>query len=430
MSTTKQLLKQLKNRDPEQRILAIKKLAKLRSRDALPQLARMAGDDKDPKVRDIAQKAGAYILDQTGGKPKTQSSRAEIPDDTPPEAEYDKKGKLVKVAVGDDDKAKADALVDEAMSMKDRNQISKAMKSLSKALAINPNLREDPYFLSLAEAVTDLPGEDGIAKLYSKKMRNEITQKEIDDRKQQRLKDHDELVSRTSWTDVGFDLTLFAIIASVMSVVVGVLVVQSAQGYVDRIAQNAEDVTTARTLGNVVTTPDDSTDIRYYLESDDEGEPILFSLATYDAGFLETATELGDTELLVILGLGLAIGVSSAIQLAILNVITHLVSSKMLSGAGNIRYLMHKNTSLLMNRTVLYGIILGLGAVIIFSSGGGVILQIIGGVVGLFSLFVTFKLISIVGNAYDFGFVKGFVATSIASTVVSLLVGVGMIFVM
>ena len=430
MSTTKQLIKQLKNRDPEQRIIAIKKLAKLRSRDALPQLARMAGDDKDPKVRDMAQKAGAYILDQTGGKPKTQSSRTDASSEAPPEAEYDKKGKLVKVAVSDEDHDKANALVNEAMTMKDRDQLAKSMKTLSKALALNPNLRDDPYFLSLTEAVTGLNGEEGIAKLYNKKMRDEITQKEVDDRKQQRLKEHDEVVSKTSWTDVGFDLVLFAIIASIVSVVVGVLVVQSAQGYIDRLEQNAEDVSTARSLGNVVTNPDDSTDIRYYLETDDEGEPILFTLATYDFSFWETARELGQTEFLVVLGIGLAIGVGSAVQLAILNAVTHFVSSKVLRGVGNIRYLMHKNTSLLMNRTVLYGIILGLGAIVIFGSGGGLIMQIIGGVVALFSLLVTFKIVSIVGNAYDFGFVKGFVATSIASTVVTLIVGVGMIFVM
>ena len=431
MSTTKQLLKQLKKRDSKERIIAIKKLAKIKSRDALPQLARMAGDDKDPEVRDIAQKAGAYILSQVGGsKPKTQSKRPVQSEEIPPEAEYDNKGKLVRVSVSDADKAKANMLLDEAMTLKDRNQIVKAMKALSKALVVNPNVREDSYFITLAETITGLTGEESIQKLYNKKMRDEITQQEVNDRQKIRLAEHDEVVSKTSWTDVGFDLTLFAIIASVVSVIVGVLVVQGAQGYVNGIIQNATDVGTAANIGNTITNPDDSSDIRYWLETNDAGDPIYFALRSYDPSFYNTAADFGDTELLVVVGLGLAIGVGSAVALAILNTITHFVSSTILSGVGNIRYLMHKNTSLLINRTVLYGVLLGIGSVIVFSSGGGIVMQVFGGIVALFSVFVIFKLISTVGSSYDFGFAKGFVATSIASTVLSLIIGAGIIFVL
>ena len=428
MSTTKQLLKQLKNRDPQERIMAIKKLAKIRSRDALPKLARMAGDDKDPEVRDIAQKAGAYILSQLGGsKPKSQSKRTQT-DEAPPEAEYDDKGKLVRVNVSDEDKAKANMLIDEAMTLKDRNQIVKAMKALSKALIVNPNVREDSYFITLAETITGLTGEESIQKLYNKKVRDEITQKEVDDRKKIRLAEHDEVVSKTSWADVGFDLTLFAIIASIVSVVVGILIVQGGQGYVDGINQNAADVRSAIDIGNTITNPDDTSDVRYWLETDDAGDPIYFSLRSYDLDFYTMAADLGGTELLVIIGIGLAIGVGSAVALAILNTVTHFVSSKILSGVGNIRYLMHKNTSLLINRAILYGVLLGIGSVIIFSSGGGIVMQGFGGIIALFSAFVIFKLVSTVGSSYDFGFMKGFVATSIASTVVSLIVAVGVIF--
>lgn len=421
MSNTKQLLRQLKDRDPQKRIYAIKRLAKAKERAALEPLARMAGDDKDANVREMARKAGAYILQETGGLETSNG-------DKPPERRVDKKGKPIKVAVDEDEQARAEALMNDAMSLIMNQQVSKAMKVLSKALAINPNLQYESYFMSLAEQASGAEGTDAIDQLYDDKLRANIDNQQAAERRQKRLQEHAETTSQASWKDVGFDLALFAVLTTMMVLIVGILTVQSARNYVDKVDTNRANARQASSLGQFRINPDDDTDIRYWVDRNEEG-PIWFKEMTPDWGFYNTAEDIGEIDVLVIFGVSLGAGIVSALLLALMGEITHVVSAKVLRGVGTPTYLMHNVTGIFINRAVLLGFIAGVASIIVFNAGGGLVLQIFGGVLALVVVFSVLKVVMTVGNAYDFGFAKGMIATSAGSAVIAGIVGMGAIFV-
>lgn len=422
MVTTKQLLKQLKDRDPAKRISAIKALARAKERDALMQLARMAGDDKDAEVRQIARKAGSYILSETGGLANDVTTSAKT--DAPPPKLTDDKGKLIKVKISDEDEAKASVLMEEAMSYQMRGQRAKTLRSLAKALALNPNLRDDSYFLSLAEDTTGKEGEEAIDLLYDEGTHKRVNKAVHETRLQKRIDEHNEETSKATWADVTFDMGLYFVISAVAAIILGFVITQSAQGYVNRIETNWANVA----ISTRVVNPEDSTDVRFWFERDEAGDPIYFKLAEPDMSFFGNAQQIAATSVVNIFIAGLVFAFASTFLLGLMNGVVHLVAAKILSGSGRSPYLMHKVTGLFINRTVVLGIVFGVATLAIFGAGGGMVLQIFGGIIGLVLLLVVFKLINTVGQAYDFGFAKGMMATSAGSMVVALIVGLGVIF--
>ncbi|MEQ8671912.1 MAG: HEAT repeat domain-containing protein [Aggregatilineales bacterium] len=424
MTTTKQLLKQLKDRDPAKRLSAIKALARDKERQALQQLARMAGDDKDAEVRQMARKAGSYILAQTGGLGADTATTSAASISSPPPKMVDDKGKFIKVKVSDEDKAKASAFLEEAMSYQINGNRAKTLRSLAKALVIDPNMRDDSFFTSLAEDATGMEGEEAIQQLYDEGTHKRVNQAVHESRLQKRVDEHSEETSKATWADVVFDMGLYFVISTVAAIILGFIITQSAQGYIDGIETNWSNVSIATRVVN----PDDSTDVRYWLERDEEGDPIYFKQAYPDMTFFANAQQIAATTVATILMASAGFGLASTFLLGLMNGVVHLVAAKMLSGVGRSPYLMHKVTGLFINRTIILGILVGIASLVIFGSGGGMVMQIFAGVIGLVLLLVLFKLISTVGQAYDFGFMKGMMATSAGSMVVAVIVGLGVVF--
>ena len=429
MASTKKYLKQLKDRDADKRLSAIKALARAKERDALVQLARMAGDDKDASVRDMARKAGSYILKETGGMESgTVASTEEQNFNAPPPRQVDKKGKLLRLNIDDADEKAARALLDDALSYHTNGQTAKTMRSLAKALVLNPNLRGDSYFTSLAEEATGISGEAAVQMLYDDNKRENANQKSQKMKSSKRAERHHSEISSATWADVVFDMGLYFAISTVAAIIVGFIVVQSAQSYVNSIETNWSNWNIAG-LAQQVVDEDDPTNIQRWVERDEEGDRILFSYAQPDISFFNRAQDIANTEVAMIFMVGLGIGLAGTMILGIMNGVTHLVSAKVLSGVGTSPYLMHRVTGLFINRSVIVGVVAGVSAILVFGAGGGLILQIFGGVIALVVLTIVFKWIATVGQAYDFGFMKGMVATSAGSGVVALIVGLTMIFV-
>lgn len=147
---SRQDVKQLRDRNPEKRRIAIKNVARDKDRNALKQLAFMAGDDPDPTIRELARKAGVYIRQQIG----------ELP---PPE----KNGKAARIAVDPRNEQAAQREMSSAMSFQMNGDDLKATKALQKAISLNPNLRQDSYFVSLCEAISEEEGEAAVAEVLN-----------------------------------------------------------------------------------------------------------------------------------------------------------------------------------------------------------------------------------------------------------------------
>lgn len=153
---SKQDIKQLRDRDPQKRKIAIKRLARDVDRSALRQLAIMAGDDPEPELRKLARNAGVYIRQQLG----------EIPVDDDDKGKKDKSDtSSKKFIVSQRNITAAQNEVNAAMTYQIAEDEEKTVKSLQKALALNPNLRHDDYFVSLCESIMGKSGQEAVEAL-------------------------------------------------------------------------------------------------------------------------------------------------------------------------------------------------------------------------------------------------------------------------
>lgn len=403
-ASSKQLLRQLKDKDPVKRKAAIKALARAKDRNALKQLAWMSGDDRDPEVRELALKAGQYILHETGGLQQESSG--------PPPVKLDKKGRPVRVAVSPEDKKQAEELLNVAMNAHQQGDVGKAMRSLAKALNTDPNLRTDSYFASLAESATGLEGAEAVDKLYSRDAQTEAEQVHTEARRREHDAAHQEKISAFGWKDVGLDATLLVVISVLAFIVVGFLAMQSAQGYIDNVYNNWDAVQEAQLAGRYVADPEDDAYGMYYEEElDDMDNPVYFSAIEPDVQFWNTANNVSEANAGAILGGGVGVGVAFGIMCVLMTAIIHIISS-LTGGKGSITYTGHAVLGLMVNRAVVLAIVAGAGTFLIFSSGGGDMITIVMVIVGLILAQMLLKLLARLIDAYDYAMPQAVMATA------------------
>ena len=145
----KQLVKELEHRDARRRKKAIETLGKTNEPAAIKLLLAVSRQDADTGLRELALKSAqalnpqlveTLIAEKT--QPKKPSTRLT------PEQEASKK------------RAKATAEI--ASSYHNSGNEVEALKYLSRAIMIYPDIREDGYFMNIVQSIT---GEDGDAGL-------------------------------------------------------------------------------------------------------------------------------------------------------------------------------------------------------------------------------------------------------------------------
>lgn len=192
------IIQLLDSPDVERRKKAVMALAKTKDREALPYLARVYKNDKDPEVRDLARKGGVYIkkhmeeataVQETsyddGGyayEEEDYSSGGYGYDDDAADDRYDSRLRYYdeeedveeaeteeddlpmpsEIHVTPADVSRAQSYVDQAMDWNVRGNNEKAAQLLQRALRINPRLMHDSYTLSLAATVTGVGGDEAM----------------------------------------------------------------------------------------------------------------------------------------------------------------------------------------------------------------------------------------------------------------------------
>ena len=386
-------MKMLRDRDAAKRKVAIKRVAKAKNKNALKQLARMVADDPDSEVRSLAQKAGVYIRQQIGELPQQQ------------------KVKDGEVYVSDKDKDAAQKELDSAMTHQINEDRGRMMSSMRKALALNPNLRQDTYFVSLAESATGETGTAAVAMLGDVERQERIEQEEKRLKRDQNISEHWDEVSAKSWQDVTFDLTLYFIIVAIGTMLGTFIVIQSATAFIDRLEENVALWQTSAV--------------------DDEGNPI--ELIEVEQSFRELSDALESIPFAFVFGYGLGYGFSSVVALLIMAAITHFTAKIIFSGAGSIQYLLHRWTTLYSIRTIVVYFLGYILIALMFSEGGlGFVVAIPALVILIVVLITLFQSITLVGKSYNFGFMKSLVAfgvgaitVTILSSLISAVTGVG-----
>lgn len=172
----------LKNPDAAKRKAAIQALARSKDTEAIAYLERVADNDSDASIRDIAEKAIVYINRNNPDnstppqlEPKRQTSTGSVtpfvgssasssPISNPLDDYGDSNsGGFMRVSAADEERARR--LLGTALDANMRGQNAKATKAVIDAFKVNPNLKDDAYARGVASTATGLHAAEAVVKV-------------------------------------------------------------------------------------------------------------------------------------------------------------------------------------------------------------------------------------------------------------------------
>lgn len=430
-----ELIRQLQDPDPETRRNAIRALGRSKNPAALKPLAAIVQSDPDPELREYARKAGQYIRQQTQRQTRPriepfEKAEAHVEpdaDELSPMQRYQKlleserqvieqrqreqerenttirplheddvasteppgprtasgvllvRGRQYNVTKIDQDRAKQ--YVDAALSLNIGGDNARAMKSLTDAISLNPNLINDSYFNNIATVVTGLDGDAALQMIVDRNERKRFTDSAVRERKDRRVEEHMSEARQATWTDVTFELVVYSLIVIIGPVLAVLVTSESAKSLVANFDQISSE-----------------------LPEQLQGAQAVF-----------TNMSLGG-----LLPIGIVSGISGVLSLLLQTVLIHF-SATWLGGTGTWRHLIRVLIGF-YNKwlPVLFFILYITIAFAFISAFSPVILCLVLVLVGL-SLYVSFKTSGKIGEAYDFGAGKGCLALVISFLVIGLI---------
>lgn len=405
-----ELIAQLESFDPEQRRRAIIALGRSGDLEALPHLAQVFRTDPDPQLRELARKAGIHIrdLNQARRDAPNASASAEaqkrsvirplsgaeelVKPDASPSAEQAAEDRRTYTGpvrgrdyeVSREDRERARSYLDSALTLNMRGDNARAMKSLAAALKYNPNLINDAYFNSIVATVTGLEGDGAIQMVLDSNQRQNFVRTQQEKKKNERVSRHLDEAQRSTWESVLFELILYALIVVVGSVLMILVAVETANAFGANIAGEA--------IWLEATTPD-IVALRGALV------PLMAIAAVVSALF------------------GIA---GLVIQL----VFVHYAATLILGGVGTFRHLLGTVLAF-FNRTLPFIFILSYVLLAFtFISGGSPVVLCLFLPLMLLNFWVAFKTVAKIGEAYDFGFVRGCGALLISGIFIGIINGI------
>lgn len=367
-----QTIRHLESSNPKERFTAIKQVARSKDVTALKKLSQIAAEDPDEQIRDVAAKAIAYI--KADSRATTAAKKAEI-------------------VVTPKDEARAKNFVDSAISYQISGERDKALKELAKALKANPHLEKDPFFKSVLEETTGMMGDDALAMVRNPDEIKAVASSERKQKKERRQEEHLKEVQRSRWASVMMDLAIFAFLSIVLTFFLLALTGQSAQGYLAGVAAAQQ----AFRNGEIEEAP--------------EIDPV----------FMETAAQYTNLTIPFSLTVALITGVTGVISLLVNLLFTHIAARFIFGGQATFPHLIYKVVSFYNTRLpILYGIMF-LTIVLTFAVGGGIIPFVGSGAISLYSFFLFFNTVGRIGEAYDFGTLKGCLSSIIGSVILGII---------
>ncbi len=419
------LIRQLYDPDPNIRRAAIIALGKTKNADALRPLAEVVLKDSDPELRELARKAGVYIRRELNVEPDPQLPRrrravsSDPPTDPQPPAER-RRGAIFlepqederaagskkqeeeelppgvgarpvrgkKYAVPKETRERARQYTEAALNDSLNNRRDRAMKNLTEALSLDPNLINDDYYNNVAASVTGLPAFEAIESIINPQTRIRFIGEAKEEVKQKRIDTHMEQVRETNATDLGFELVIFALILFLGPLLVGIVGVQAFSGFLNTVVE---------TNAAAINQPPLDPSIREMQEALN-----AFSVAS-----------------LIVPSLGSM--VSGVVSIVLQMGIVHLLATRVFSGHATY---IHALTTVLRfyNRwfPILFAII-GFGALIAAFAGASFVALcpafiLIGAIA-----FVVFRTAGKIGEAYGFGAAIGCFALILSGILLAML---------
>jgi hypothetical protein len=376
MAVDARLLKQISHNDPKQRRKAIVALADSRDLDGLNSLEKVAQNDPDPKLRDLATRAAKHL--------KAQVEKA-VALAANPTAE-------APIRVSEKQMARGRAYLDEAMSLVVAKDNGKATKALAKALEADPSLKEDSYFQSLASNLFNASVEESIRRLTSSEARTDHIKREEAGKVQKRKDTHSAKAREIGWASVAFDVIIYAVVAAAIAffapLVYSQLISRAAiyQAELSPEKYESETVKISRQME------------RAMLEFQEGGVGQLVVPALLN-------------------------GVVSGGFMLVLGGLIHLLATRIFKGNGTMPFMMSQLVpfySLMMPVFFIWScIVMGM-----ISIGAGLIGLLCVPLMALASIVVFFKSAGRIGEAYDFGAAKGCLSLVIGGFALTLVGGI------
>lgn len=433
-----QLIQQLKDPDPAVRRNAIRELGRSKNPTALRSLAVIIHEDPDPELREYARKAGQYIRQQMQKQtrpriePFQKSSSEDIDlDPDSPTARYKRlleserrlveerqrqqerdnvvtqpvveqetetskepdgprtasgvllvRGRKYTVSKPDQDRAKQ--YIDAALSLNIDGNNAKAMSSLAQAISLNPNLINDGYFNNVAAAVTGADGDAALQLIVDRNERKRFTESAVREQKERRVEEHMSEAKQATWTDVGFEITLFMLIVIIGPVLALLVTSESSKNLIVNLAEDSE--------------------LRAALQP----------LVDYLSGTS-------------IIGFAVVSGISGIISLLIQTALVHY-SAKFLGGTGTWRHLIRVLIGFYNKWLPILFFLSYITIAFAFFSQFSPVVLCFTVVLVILSLYVSSQTSGKIGEAYDFGAGKGCL-TLVISSLVILVINAGIGFV-
>lgn len=399
-------ISQLKSPNPKTRFEAVKQAARARDESALRTLSIMAASDPDPQVRAAAAKAEQYIRQRAvvpaAGPAGNAHSAALAADD----AAADKPKRKQREA-SEADIARARGYVETALTCQTNNERAKALKAMSRALELHPGIINDNYFRSVLDEITGLSGADSLALLTDSSEQRRIAATEAQLKKEKKAQGHLGEVQKTTWASASMDLIIYTMILIFGGLILVIAFSQTAASIRPAWQEAQRTYNEALARGETARPP----------ERPSEALEIADQI---------TAMNIGLPHAIVF---GLVLGVSGVIGVLLQLAATHVVARFVFGGNGTLPYLIYRVVSFYNSRLPIVMFLLIVAVVALVSGTSGLYLALMG-VLTIFSVYMSFTVLSRIGQAYDFGLVRGCLAWSIGSVLLSVVMSLPMSLVM
>lgn len=356
------LVEMLDSADPEDRIFAVKAMAKSKDPEYLEYLAIVYKTDDNPQVKQLALKAGKYIKKVAAEEEWTGG------DEEYDEAYEDDDEEEVPVSAMNEQRAQS--FVEQAMNLNLQSKNEKAAEMLAKAFHLNPNLTHDTYTVGLAASVTGYSDEMAVSYL---------TSDEFGKGKKKRSGGGSD---ETTWEEALIDLAVYWVVNAGVAVVSTLLL---SRALTDLAANSGYS-------------PSDFTDLNPLIGAD-----IIFVLV---AGFLGSLFQV--------------------VGLLIYYAAIHFAATSLFAGDGSFKGLIHKTANYLIVVVVVFsitGFIQQYNTVALFltEDGGNTALAGISAAISFFGgIAAMFWFSSLIGQNYGFGAGKG--CASVIAGIIGLVV--------
>jgi hypothetical protein len=280
-----------------------------------------------------------------------------------------------------EDRERASRNLESALTVFMRGDKAKAMKLLTEALSLNPNLINDNYFNSVAANVTGLDGDGAIQMIVDAGQRSEFVKTASKQAKTERVDKHLSTIEESTWGAVGYEVVIYGLIVTVGPLLFFLILTQFLQGVLTNLSGDPE----------------------------------------FAAALPPELTNFTGINFGILFLICLIAGGSSILGVLLQGGVTHLLATGIFGGKGTFTHMMTLVLRAYNRLLPFLFLLLYVFIAVLFVAAGSIVVLCIALPTAIFSFYILFQVINRVGEAYDFGLAFGCLSYMIAGVIIGIL---------